>query len=99
MIAGVSDPSTKSASLSGGKRDGVSGPGVGSTVSVVHDGGVGMTMLDTVGLALDAGGVAHDDRVINKKKVLKTLRPNSLRTIMIRSLFVIPRKKSSARWY
>ena len=44
---GFSDPRAKSVPVSAGKRDGVSGPGVGSMVRMLQDGGVGKTMFVT----------------------------------------------------
>ena len=70
-MAGVSDPRTKSESLSGGKREGVSGPGVGSVVNVVQEGGVGTIRLDTVGLVSEAGGVAHAESTTSNNAGLK----------------------------
>ena len=71
VTVGFSAPRTWSALLAGGNTDGVSGPGVGSVMIFVHEGGVGMMMLG-VGEATvtgDAGAGAQAVTKADKRKI------------------------------
>jgi hypothetical protein len=71
VTTGFSAPRARSTSLSGGKSEGVSGPGVGSARTAVQAGGVAMMRLGMAGAVLmgEAGeGVQEVRRIRSKKK-------------------------------
>jgi hypothetical protein len=57
----------RSVSLSGGKTDGVSGPGVGSVIISVHDGGVGMMIFGVV-VGVITGAAAGEAQADTRKE-------------------------------
>ena len=63
---GFSAPRARSVLFSGGNMDGVSGPGVGSVMILVHEGGVGMMIFGVgeVTVAGDAGAGAQAIRIV-----------------------------------
>jgi hypothetical protein len=70
VTTGLSAPRTWSVSFSGGKREGASGPGVGTVLSVMQAGGVAMKtpgIADAVVIGED-GGDAQEVRKTNSKK-------------------------------
>jgi hypothetical protein len=69
--------------LSGGKSEGVSGPGVGSVRTVVQAGGVGMTIPGTAGEVLtgEAGAGLQAVRKIRSEKKAGKRREDSLRIL------------------
>jgi hypothetical protein len=80
MVTGASEePRVWSVLLTGGKREGASGPGVGSPPMVVHEGGVGMTMLGRVEIASGdkVGEAVHEDS--NKRKDREETRMDLMR--------------------
>ena len=56
--------------------DGVSGPGVGSVMIFVHEGGVGMMMfgVGVEGFRVDAGVAAQAERIRDRNKKEENLR-------------------------
>lgn len=68
---GFSDPRTRSVLFSGGNMEGVSGPGVGSVMILVHEGGVGMMIFGVgdVTVAGDAGAGAQAVAKVNRNKM------------------------------
>jgi len=77
VIDGFSAPRTWSVLLSGGNIEGVSGPGVGSVVIVVQDGGVGM-MIFGVGEVTVGGDAGAGTQAVAKVERIKKKEMNLL---------------------
>lgn len=79
-----SAPRTRSASLSGGNREGESGPGVGTALIVVQAKGVAIKTLGLAGTVLtgEAGGEEQPARKVRSVRKEEKWKEKSLRMLI-----------------